>query len=461
MKDTNENKGSLTARNAAVKMLLAVCTEKKFSGEVKEEVLSKISDQRERALANRLLDGCLERLIEIDYILDSFSKTPMQKCKPTIAAILRVTVYQLRFMDRIPASAACNEAVNLTKKYGFAGLSGFVNGVVRSVARADEISYPDVKKNRKKAWSVKYSMPTTIVDLLTSQYGPLQAEEICSAFLKQDDRLCIRCMSGSIGVEELKKKLTDAGYEVQDGRYSKEALFVSGVQQVTALPGFEEGWFYVQDESSMQAVLAAGLSGNEKVLDICAAPGGKTVAAADFLHKGGSVEARDVSERKVLKIRDNIRRLKLENVTAKVSDGTVFRKEDEDAFDVVLADVPCSGLGILRKKPDIKFFYDKENQEELRLLQKAILKNAASYVKNGGVLIFSTCTVDREENMAGFDFLKNECHLVPESLENFLSPKLLSDTAKEGWIQMLPHKEESDGFFIARFRKTDKNETNH
>lgn len=453
MNNANDNTGSLTARNAAVKMLLAVCAEKKFSGDVKEEVLPKISDPRERALANRLLDGCLERLTEIDYILDSFSKTPMQKCKPVIAAILRVTVYQLRFMDRIPASAACNEAVNLAKKYGFAGLSGFVNGVTRSIARAEEIPYPDSKKNRKRAWSVIYSMPSTIIELLLSQYGPSQTEEICSAFLRQNESLSVRCMTGSIHVEELKRKLTEAGFTVEDGKYSKDALLISDAQQVTALPGFLEGWFYVQDESSMQAVLAAGLTGKEKVLDLCSAPGGKTVAAADLIRNGGSVDARDVSESKVFKIRENIKRLKLNNVTAKVSDGTVFHKEDEKAFDVVLADVPCSGLGILRKKPDIKYFYDKENQKELRELQKAILKNAASYVKPGGVLIFSTCTIDKEENMAGFEFLKNECRLVPESLDGYLSPKLLSETTKEGWLQMLPHKEDADGFFIARFRR--------
>lgn len=452
---TTEERHSLTAREAAVKMLLAVCKDKQFSHTVKGKYLDKIEEKRERALAGRLFEGCLERMIELDYIIDCFSKTPVRKMKPVIAAILRMTVYQLRFMDKIPAGAACNEAVKLTKKYGFAGLSGFVNGVARNIARAEEIAYPDEKKDSVTYLSVKYSMPTTIVEQMIVQYGKEISEKIFASFLQTDTMLSVRCMMHSIDVEELKKLLSDADIEVEAGLYSEEALRILGVDAPERLPGFTEGLFYIQDESSMQAVLAAGLSGNERVLDLCAAPGGKSMMAADILatRGTGTVEARDLTEAKVTLLNENKARCKVENVTVCRADATVFRSEDEGKFDVVLADVPCSGLGIIGKKPDIKLFMTTEQEKELCLLQKKILKNAANYVKPGGVLVFSTCTLNKDENMGGYDFLKEECGMIPESLVPFLCESLHTETAKDGYLQLIPGVHKTDGFFVARFRK--------
>ncbi len=452
---TTEEKKSLTAREAVVKMLLAVCKEKQFSHVVKGKYLDKIEEKRERALATRLFEGSLERMIELDYIIDRFSKTPVRKMKPAIAAILRMTVYQLRFMDKIPAGAACNEAVKLTKKYGFTGLSGFVNGVARAIARAEEIPYPDAKTDRLNYLSVTYSMPSTIVEQMVSQYGDAVAEKIFAAFLQTEASVSMRCMTHVGSVEELKKSLEEADVTIEDGFYSGEALRVSGMDTPERLPGFSEGAFYIQDESSMQAVLAAGLKGNERVLDLCAAPGGKTVMAADILATGGTgtVEAGDLTEAKVALIKENVARCGLKNVSIRQADATVFRKEDEELFDTVLADVPCSGLGIIGKKPDIKLFMTKEQQDELCELQKKILKNAVRYVKPGGVLIFSTCTLNREENMGGYKFLKEECGMKSESLEPFLSKTLWTETTKDGYLQMIPGVHKTDGFFVARFRK--------
>lgn len=450
-----EEKKSLTAREAAVKLLLAVCKDKQFSHVVKGKYLDKIEEKRERALATRLFEGCLERMIELDYIIDRFSKTPVRKMKPAIAAILRMTVYQLRFMDKIPAGAACNEAVKLTKKYGFTGLSGFVNGVARAIARAEEIPYPDAETERMKYLSVTYSMPSSIVEQMVAQYGEAVAEKIFAAFLQTEASVSLRCMTHVGSVDELKKSLEEADVTIEDGLYSETALRVSGMDTPERLPGFLEGAFYIQDESSMQAVLAAGLTGNEHVLDLCAAPGGKSVMAADILATGGNgtVEARDLTEAKVALLRENAARCCLKNISIRQADATVFQKEDEEQFDTVLADVPCSGLGIIGKKPDIKLFMTKEQQEELCVLQKKILKNAVRYVKPGGVLIFSTCTLNQEENMGGYRFLKEECGMKPESLEPFLSKALWTDTARNGYLQMIPGVHKTDGFFVARFRK--------
>lgn len=450
-----EEKHCFTAREAVVKMLLAVCKDKQFSHVVKETYLDKIEEKRERALAARLFEGCLERMLELDYIIDRFSKTPVRKMKPAIAAILRMTVYQLRFMDKIPDRAACNEAVKLTKKFGFTGLSGFVNGVARAVARAEELPYPSAEKNRKEYLSVKYSMPSTMVEQMLKQYGAETAEKIFDSFLNTEKAITVRCMTHTTSVEELKKTLTQADITVEDGCYSKEALRVFGIDAPERLPLFSEGAFYIQDESSMQAVLAAGLSGNERVLDLCAAPGGKTAMAADILlsQGAGTVEARDLTEDKIKLLQENKERCRLTNVTVFRADATAFREEDEARYDVVLADVPCSGLGIIGRKPDIKLFMTTEQEQELCILQKEILKNAVRYVKPGGVLIFSTCTLNKEENLGGYRYLKEECGLVPESLEPFLDGALQTETTGNGYLQLLPGVHNADGFFVARFRK--------
>ncbi len=450
---TAEKRG-LTAREAAVKMLVDVCKEGQFSHVVKGKYLEKIEEKRERALATRLFEGGLERLIELDYIIDTFSKTPVRKMKPVIAAILRMTVYQLRFMDKIPDGAACNEAVKLAKKYGFAGLSGFVNGVVRNVARAEEIPYPK-KTNRVQYFSVKYSIPTTLVEQMLAQYDEETTERVFASFLETETSVSVRCMTHFTSASELKNTLTNADVVVEDGSYSSDALRICSMDAPERLPLFSEGAFYIQDESSMQAVLAAGLTGTERVLDLCAAPGGKTVMAADILlSKGtGTVEARDLTEAKVSLLTENIKRCRLGNVTLRQADATVFRKEDEGQYDVVFADVPCSGLGIIGKKPDIKLFMTVEQEKELCVLQKGILKNAVRYVKPGGVLVFSTCTLNKEENMGGYAFLKEECGMKPESVEAFLSEKLWSDTTKEGYLQLIPGVHRTDGFFVARFKK--------
>ncbi|MBQ8799751.1 MAG: 16S rRNA (cytosine(967)-C(5))-methyltransferase RsmB [Lachnospiraceae bacterium] len=450
-----EEKRSLTAREAAVKMLMEVCKDKQFSHVIKAKYLDKIEEKRERALATRLFEGSLERMIELDYIIDSFSKTPVRKMKPVIAAILRMTVYQLRFMDKIPDGAACNEAVKLAKKYGFAGLSGFVNGVARSVARAEEITYPKKEEDIRSYLSVKYSMPAMIVDQMIEQYGEETTETVFSDFLETESCVTVRCMTHSTDVEKLKFELQQADVTVEEGFYSKEALRLFGMDAPERLPMFSDGAFYIQDESSMQAVLAAGLSGNESVLDLCAAPGGKSVMAADILlSRGtGTVTACDVTDAKVKLINENKSRCRVENLITRRADATVFRKDDAEKFDVVLADVPCSGLGIIGKKPDIKLFMTTEQEKELCVLQKAILKNAVQYVKPGGVLVFSTCTLNKEENMGGYEFLKTECDMIPESLEPFLHSELWGGTAKEGYVQMIPGIHKTDGFFVSRFRK--------
>lgn len=449
-------KRPLSARRAAAAMLLTVCEDKKFSGEVKENYLPQLEDRRERALAVLLFEGCLERLIEIDYIIDSFSKLPVRKMKPAVAAILRITVYQLKFTDKIPASAACNEAVNLAKTFGLTGLSGFVNGVARAIARAETIHYPPKEKGFKEYCSKKYSMPTTIVEILEAQYGAEQTEKICKAFLEDQKEISAYCITSSIDVESLLERENAEGSSAEKGQYGRAAIRFGKGSVPEDLPGFAEGLFYIMDESSMQAVFAAGITGGETVLDLCGAPGGKTIVAADLLRKGGTVISRDLTEKKTRLILENKKRCRLDNIEVQTADAAVFYEEDAGKYDIVLADVPCSGLGIIGKKPDIKLFFEKKSLKELSLLQRSILQNAARYVKPGGVLVFSTCTINREENMGGFEYLRSECGMLPESLDPYISEKLWGETTGQGYLQMLPDLHHTDGFFVARFRKPEE-----
>jgi 16S rRNA (cytosine967-C5)-methyltransferase len=318
----------------------------------------------------------------------------------------------------------------------------------------EEIPYPDANKDKKQYLSVKYSIPTTIVEQMVLQYGEVVSETIFASFLQTTKAVSVRCMTHLIDTETLKKSFADADIITEVGAYSEDALRILGIDAPERLPLFSEGAFYIQDESSMQAVLAAGLSGNERVLDLCAAPGGKSMMAADILmtRGTGTVEAGDLTEDKVALINENKARCRMTNLSVRRADATVFRKEDEEKYDVVLADVPCSGLGIIGKKPDIKLFMTVEQEKELCVLQKDILKNAVRYVKPGGTLIFSTCTLNKEENIGGYEYLK-ECGMVPESLETFLSEKLWTETTKDGYLQMIPGVHETDGFFVARFKK--------
>lgn len=454
--DTQEKKTVLAARFAAVRMLLCVTEDKKFSGETKEKYLTRIEDKRERALATRLFEGCLERMTELDYIIDSYSKTPVKKMKPAIAAILRVTVYQIKFMDKIPVSAACNEAVNMAKKFGFAGLSGFVNGVVRNIARGGEIAYPDPKKDFGKYFCVRYSVPDSLARLLITQYGRVEAEKIAAAFLEDKNSISIRCITKNTAPAALKQRMEEAKITVSEGFYSSCALRIANLDSPERLPGFAEGEFYVQDESSMQAVLAAGIKGNEKVLDLCAAPGGKTILAADLLTDGGCIVSRDLTETKTGLIQENVKRCRIQNIRVESKDACRFYEEDREQYDLVIADVPCSGIGILTKKPDIKYFTDFSDLRELTKLQRTILQNAATYVKPGGTLIFSTCTINKEENEGGFFFLQETCGLQPDSLNPYLAEALHSETTEKGYLQMLPHQHGTDGFFVSRFVKPEQ-----
>ena len=435
-----------------------------YSHKILGEVLSKYQylEKKERAFITRVTEGTLEHLIEIDYILDQFSKVKVKKMKPVIRNILRSGVYQLKYMDSVPDHAVCSEAVKLAVRKGFSGLKGYVNGVLRSVARGlDTLDYP---QEGIEALSIQYSIPTWILRLWEKSYGEEVTRTMAADFLKERP-VTIRCCQNKVTPEQLKKELEQEGVTVQEHPYLPYAFFISGYDYLESLDCFWKGWFTVQDVSSMLvAELAAPEAGN-KIVDICAAPGGKSLHIAEKLWitdrneaKKGEVEARDLTEYKVGLIEENIARMELENIHAVCRDATVPDEAWKEKADIVLADLPCSGLGVFGKKPDLKYRVKEEDLKELAGLQRKILENAQAMVKKGGTLLYSTCTIDPVENEENVHwFLKKYPQFSLDSIKEKLCPQLAESVEEEGCIQLLPGIHCSDGFFIARLKKNGEN----
>lgn len=423
-------------RELILEILLAVTRDGEYSHIALRNVLENYQylDKSERAFITRVTEGTLERMIELDYIINQFSKTKVNKMKPVIRTIIRSAVYQLKYMDSVPDSAVCNEAVKLAGKRGFSGLKGFVNGVLRNISRnLDNVKYPD-KSDTVKWLSVMYSMPEWIITEWLKNYDCEMVEKMLQAFLAERPTT-IRCNLSQISRDELAEELKKEGVKVRLCDAVDSALFISGYDYLGALESFRAGYFQVQDISSMEVAEWADPKEDEYIIDVCAAPGGKSLHLADKLTGKGHVEARDLTPYKVDLIRDNIARIGIDNIEAVCQDATVYDEASEKKADILIADLPCSGLGVLGKKTDLKYKMNPDTQEELVHLQREILSVVHRYVKSGGKLLYSTCTIHRaenQENAAWFAEQYPEFELVRER-------------------QFLPGVDDSDGFYIAEF----------
>lgn len=418
------------------------------------QVLDKYAylDRRDRSFIKRILEGCVERRIELDYIIDSRSRIKVSAMKPVIRAIMRMSVYQLKYMDSVPASAVCNEAVKLAVKKGFSGLKGFVNGVLRSIARdIEKIGFPD--EDTLEGMSVRYSCPQWLAGQLADELGKDRASAVLAASLKPAD-VCIRINLSKTETEAFKKRLTEEGTDYEVSKYLPYALKIKNVDNVTGIPGFEEGLFQVQDTGSMLVTEAAGIVEGDTVFDVCAAPGGKSMHALDKLKGTGHLYSFDVTDRKLELIRENARRMGMESsMDIILADASVYREEYENMADVLIADLPCSGLGVMGRKNDIKYNITPEREASLVRLQRDILMNVSRYVKPGGTLIFSTCTIHRAENEDNVRWIEENLPFEAVSLDGQLPEELACETSGRGYIQLLPGIHDCDGFFIARFKR--------
>ncbi len=442
-------------RELVLGVLLEVTRDGEYSHISLRNVLTKYQylDKRDRAFITRVVEGTLEHMIEIDYIINQFSKVKISKMKPVIRCILRSAVYQLKYMDSVPNSAACNEAVKLAIKKGFSNLKGFVNGVLRSIERnLDAITYPD-EANVIEYLSIKYSMPEWILQKWLSEYDRETVETMLADF-QTEKPTTIRVNRNVMSKEELTESLENQGVYAESHPYLKDAMWISSYDYLADLESFQKGAFHVQDISSMLVAHLANPNEGDNVIDVCAAPGGKSLHMAELLCGTGHVEARDLTDYKVNLIWDNIQRSGMQNIQAVRWDATILNEESVEKADIVVADLPCSGLGVLGKKTDLKYKMTEQTQRELVGLQRDILTKVKSYVKAGGTLLYSTCTVNEAENMGNVEwFLKENEEFELVSIKEDLCEELRKSVVQEGCLQLLPGVHKSDGFFIAKFKR--------
>ena len=428
------------ARQAALEALERCRRSGAWSSAAIDGVIKKYGlDSKSAAFATAISLGVIQNEALCDYYIDCFAST---KIEPKVRDILREAVYQLIFMDKIPQSAAVNEAVLLCKKLGYSRASGFVNAVLRKIS-TNISDLPEIPKNDEAEYlSIKYSHPKWLAKRIINEKGFQFAESFFAANNTAAET-CIQVntlITDTYGfVEELKA----AGIICRKHEWLKNALLISG--NVTKLPGFNEGKFYVQDPAARCAVSIANLKPGMKVLDACAAPGGKSFAAAIDMENQGEITSCDLHEKKVGLIKSGAERLGISIITAEAFDARMARNCE---FDAIIADVPCSGLGVIRKKPDIRF-KDDSQLNGLPEIQSDILNNLAKYVKHGGELIYSTCTVLKEENECVIDkFLSAHDDYI---LEAFNLPNGAS--AENGMYTFWPNVDGTDGFFVCKLRR--------
>ena len=446
---------SVNTREVVLDMLLSVIEGNKYSHTVLNQTLRnhQLLEKQDRAFLSRLFTGTVKVYLRLDYVINQFSTLPVNKMKPLIRNLLRISVYQIMYMDQVPVSAVCNEAVKLAKKRGFTKLSGFVNGVLRNIARGvANVTYPDPKKEPIAYLGITYSFPAWLVEELLKQYDFATVEAMLAASLKEKETT-IRCNRSKVAPNQLKDMLLQEGVTVEESEYLPYAFKIKDYDYLEKLPSFTQGYFMIQDISSMLVCEVAGINKTDFVVDVCAAPGGKSLHAAELAHR---VTARDLTEYKIKLIEENIARIGATNVETKVWDASRPDASILDQADVVICDLPCSGMGVFGKKSDIKYKLTHNQHKELVELQRKILTIAQNYVKEGGILVFSTCTVNREENQENQTWFLNNFNFQAESLDHYLPEKLKSSTTPDGYLQLLQGVHNTDGFFISKFRKARK-----
>ena len=433
------------ARQTALQVLIACRKEGAWSNSVLKTYLQRDGlDRREAALATRLCYGVLQNRLTLDFYLSQLLTGKLKDLHPVIRDILHLGLYQLYLSDKIPASAAVNESVALAKKnckkQSFA--PGLVNGVLRNaVRRADQLKQPVTLQD-------KYSHPQVLIDLLIKAYGPERVEKMLQAN-NGAPQTVVQVNTLKTTQEELTAVLADEGVEASPHGWMKDCLVLSSTGNLESLESFQNGLYYVQDPAAKLSVLCAQIPQNANVLDCCSAPGGKSFAAAMVLKGTGGIQSCDIHDHKIPLIQKGAQRLGISNLTACRQEAEVFCPQWESKMDVVIADVPCSGYGIIRKKPDIRY-KDPKDMEELPALQSAILQNQSRYVKPGGTLLYSTCTLLPRENEEVVEtFLKNNPDFY---LEKLTLPEVFPENTT-GMLTLLTGEYDTDGFFISRFRR--------
>lgn len=397
-----------------------------------------------------IVNGVIKYKITIDYVISLHSKTTLKKISPYILSVLRCGIYQILFMDKIPDSAAVNESVKLVKNSSVKRLSGFVNAVLRAVSRKDIDS---LVEDTADALSVKYSFPVWLVNRWVNTHGFDFTIKLMKT-LNQHSPLYIRCNCLKTSLPQLERlmKDNDIQYEpfVAEGfKGFKTCYKISNTKSLNDMNIFNNGMFYIQDPAAALAAYIASPKPGDTVIDMCSAPGGKSLYMAELMNDNGCIFSCDIYDHKIKLIEANTQKYGFSIIKPQISDATVFKKEFEGIADCVLCDVPCSGFGIIRKKPDIKYSRSESDIEELAALSLKILNNASKYLKKGGTLVFSTCTIESAEN-------EYVCDKFLAMNHDFKFSSFGDDERfSSGYKTFYPHIDGTDGFFVAKFIKAE------
>jgi len=440
-------------RKYSIDILYKVNNKKAYSNILIKEYINRMTNIKDRNLLNITVNGVLENKIYLDWIIKKLSKTKFSKISKKVLENLRIGIYQIEFLDNINPKTVVFESVEEAKKEKNKHLHKFVNGVLRSyIRRRDELNNEIKKLEKEKYLSIKYSYPLSFINKLKKEFEDEKVKEILIS-LNQRPSFTIRTNTTLINREELMKKLDEKGVKSKKTEFSKFGIKILNSDFLSIKNIYDNGLFSVQGESSMISSEILSPKLNSKVLDLCSAPGGKGLHLAEMMNNTGTVECRDIYINKVNTIENHIKRLKIKNARTKVEDASKVNKDNLNKYDYCIVDVPCSNSGTIRKKPEIKYKTDFNNLTELRDKQLKILENAGEYLKPEGIMIYSTCSIFKEENLDIINrFLQLNKNFILDEIDERYSE--IDDNYKKGYLNISPNRNDLDGFFIAKIKKT-------
>ncbi|SHN72800.1 16S rRNA (cytosine(967)-C(5))-methyltransferase RsmB [Desulfitobacterium chlororespirans] len=449
----------ITSRALAVQILRRIEEEKAYANLVMQKALHDLSDPRERQLATLLINGTLKHRLTLDYALRRHLRKPLSQLPHEVRWILRISALQILYLSRIPAAVAINEGVELTKKQQ-GKYTSLVNSVLRRVLETGwDMLWPSKEKEPVRFLSLRYSHPEWMVKRWLKRYGMADTEALCQAN-NEPAPVWIRTNTLKISRADLQARLEGEGVKVTIGERVPESLVIEDFGSLDKLPSFQEGHFTVQDESSQLIAHVLNPQAGQKVLDACGAPGGKTTHLAQRMENQGEILAFDIHPHKVKLIEDLAARLGITIIRAQAGDARELAGVKDASCHKVLVDAPCSGLGVLRRRADMRWHKEQDEIKTLPALQLAILERAAQCVAAGGELVYSTCTIEPEENFEVVKaFRANHPEFTTVDFSGELPYSLASEQdrkqAAKGFLQILPHKQGMDGFFLAKFRRVE------
>lgn len=449
-------------RELALKILYKIDKEKAYSNIVLNEMINQNKKEltnKDIGLISEIVYGTTTWRLTLDEIIKKYSKIKLKKISNWILNILRMGIYQIVFLDKIPKSAAVNESVNLAKRYGHKSSSNFVNAILRKVSKKDYEDFYQIKDDIQRI-SITNSMPIWIIEELAKQLGDMKKVEEIAINSNVKPHLSIRINNLKIKDDSKKdfiKRLEEKDIKIKQGLL-KDFLIVENAKNIENMEEFRQGLFTIQDETAGLIPIILNPNKTDVILDACSSPGGKTTYLAELMENQGKIEAWDIHEHRTKLVENAAKRLGITNIETKVNDATIYNEKYKEKFDKILLDVPCLGIGVLRRKPDIKWQKSKEDINEITKIQKKILENCSQYLKKGGELVYSTCSILKEENENVIkEFIQKHKNFCIENIKIKENDKIQNKEFFEiyknnnNYLQVYQNYE-TDGFFICKLK---------